>query len=137
MKSFLFILLICPRLLLAHCQVPCGIYGDENKFAELFQHVATIEKAVTELSQTEGAQHTRWVLNKESHAQKIQTELMDYFLTQRIKDSQSNYGDLLAHLHRVAVAAMKCKQSTEKAEVEKLNSALEEFQKAYLKSEDS
>lgn len=132
MKLYIGLLLcLIPRLLLAHCQVPCGIYGDDAKFAELLQHVETIEKAVSELAQTEGAQNTRWVINKESHAQRIQSELMDYFLTQRIKADQSNYPELLSGLHGVAVAAMKCKQSSEASAVVALKQALEQFQAEY------
>ncbi|MEM6853591.1 MAG: superoxide dismutase [Ni], partial [Planctomycetota bacterium] len=33
----------------AHCQVPCGIFGDELKFAELSQHIDTMEKAMVQI----------------------------------------------------------------------------------------
>jgi len=134
------VLLFClivflPRLLPAHCQVPCGIYGDGEKFTELEQHVETVAKAFAELgSELNPNQQVRWVLNKESHAHKIQTELMDYFLTQRIKDSQPNYTELLKSIHAVAVAAMKCKQSAEVSAVEELRVSLVEFKKLYQES---
>ena len=32
----------------AHCQVPCGIYGDDGRFDTLNEHVATVEKAMKE-----------------------------------------------------------------------------------------
>jgi len=132
MKYLLILFLLVPRLLLAHCQVPCGIYGDSEKFAELEQHVETIAKAMSELAEQPSAnQQVRWVINKESHAQKIQDEAMDYFLTQRIKETQEGYSELLAALHKMVVAAMKCKQSTEASAVEALRQALQDFKGLY------
>jgi nickel superoxide dismutase len=62
----------------AHCQVPCGIYNDPNVIAAMHTDWTTIDKAakqITELSKDPAAnahQLTRWVNNKESHAQNIQ-----------------------------------------------------------------
>ena len=35
-----------PRVLDAHCQVPCGIYDDPARIAELREDATTIEKAI-------------------------------------------------------------------------------------------
>jgi nickel superoxide dismutase len=40
----------------AHCEVPCGIYGDQRRFEEMLEDQATIAKAidgVIEISQQE------------------------------------------------------------------------------------
>jgi len=125
----------------AHCQVPCGIYGDELKFGELEQHVATIAKAGSqirelssedELSAQGHQQLVRWVNNKESHAQKIIDEAANYFLAQRIKEGQDHYEARLELLHKIIVGAMKCKQSSDAAPAEELSKILAEFKKVYF-----
>lgn len=128
----------------AHCQIPCGIYGDERVMAELEEHVATVEKAMNQvngLSKDPKAnvnQLTRWVMNKETHAQKIQQIALDYFLAQRVKLDEAgteSYGKKLALLHRIVVHAMKCKQTTDLDNVEALRKSLAEFKALYFKKE--
>jgi len=49
MKKYLLILiiaLIMPRMAMAHCQIPCGIYDDELRFEALEEDVATIKKSI-------------------------------------------------------------------------------------------
>ena len=62
----------------AHCQVPCGIYDDGARVAELREDARTIGKAIAmigELAGKEDAQSSnqlaRWVANKEQHAANI------------------------------------------------------------------
>jgi len=129
---------------LAHCQVPCGIYGDEAKFGELEQHAATVEKAmaqITELSKAAAKnqnQIIRWTINKESHAQKIQDEAAQYFLAQRVKlpaagADKKGYLAQLELLHQITVYAMKCKQTTDSANVAALKHSLAAYKAAYFK----
>ena len=75
----------------AHCQVPCGIYADDNVFTTLETDVATIKKAMSMLAdeKTSTNQATRWVNNKESHAQSIQDVVAKYFLAQRVKTDEA------------------------------------------------
>lgn len=122
----------------AHCQVPCGIYGDDGRFDTIEEHITTVEKAMKKIaSGTENAnQTTRWVLNKEKHAQDIQQIVLDYFLAQRIKPPQSAkdkgaYYRKLEHLHMLIVHAMKAKQTTDLAHVEALRKHLHEFGHLY------
>lgn len=106
----------------AHCQVPCGIFGDELKFGELEQHVETIAKAgaqITELSAKESLsandyqQIIRWTNTKESHAQKIIDEAANYFLAQRVKVGADHYAEKIELLHQIIVYSMKSKQGTD------------------------
>ena len=82
-----------------HCQVPCGIYTDQLRFEQMLEDTKTIAKSITsvetiaqamkngEHSPTNFNQMTRWINTKEDHASKIQKTIADYFLTQRIKES--------------------------------------------------
>lgn len=125
----------------AHCQVPCGIYGDELKFGELEQHVETIAKAAAqirelagqdELTAQEHQQLVRWVSNKESHAQKIIDEAANYFLAQRIKAGQDHYQDKLELLHHIIVYSMNSKQSSSADAPKILGEKLAAFKALYL-----
>jgi nickel superoxide dismutase len=126
----------------AHCQIPCGIYADDIVFGELFTDVTTIEKAMNQINALgkdpsgNPNQLVRWVNNKEQHAQNIQDVIAAYFLTQQIKldlkDSDpEKYASLLELAHQVTVLAMKCKQTTDLANAQKLHDALHAFQATY------
>ena len=126
---------------LAHCQIPCGIYGDQRVVSEMEEHITTIEKGmnqINELAKDPGAnanQLTRWVMNKETHAKEIQQIALDYFLAQRVKldeAGQESYNKKLALLHQVIVHAMKCKQTTDLAHVEDLKKSLADFKALYF-----
>ena len=124
--------------LFGHCQVPCGIYGDQNRFEQMLEDQSTIEKAskqITELSGKKDAQSmnqiARWVATKESHASAVQNTIADYFMAQRIKSSDSKYEDKLTKAHAVIVAAMKCKQSVDTKSSASLKQAILSFHKSY------
>jgi hypothetical protein len=131
----------------AHCQVPCGIYGDHLKFEKLNQHIDTIKKSmrlVEELSAEPGKnanQLIRWTINKDEHADLFAHEISWYFLQQRIKPDEARK-DRKAYLHKLElchnllVTAMKCKQTTDQDNAEKLRSLLKQFREAYFTEED-
>ena len=143
MKTIYLIIPALLSLLLAnvsfgHCQVPCGVYTDDLRFMQMLEDTTTIEKSsnlIIELSSKDDGQSqnqlARWVSTKESHASKIQKIIAEYFLTQRIKSSASNYEALLKGAHSVMVAAMKCKQSTEASAAKNLKESILAFQKIY------
>lgn len=104
----------------AHCQIPCGIYDDHARIQAMLEHAATIDKAISQISQLAGKsdaqsqnQLVRWVNSKEHHAQLIISTISDYFLTQRVKPTQKDYPERLARHHQVMLSAMKAKQGTE------------------------
>ena len=139
--TFVLASLFSTASLSAHCQVPCGIYGDEMKFGELEQHIETIAKAgksIREisakdtLSAQDQQQLIRWTNNKESHAQKIIDETANYFLAQRIKPGADHYTEKLEVLHHIIVFSMKSKQSVEAEPVETLAEKLAVFKELYL-----
>jgi len=133
----------------AHCEIPCGIYGDSMRVAMLYEDIATVEKSmqkIVELSADPGAnanQLARWIDNKEEHCDKIQGIVTQYFMTQRIKpapasdaEARKRYTAQLAALHGMLIEAMKAKQTTDPAHVEKLRALVEEFSGLYFSEEE-
>jgi nickel superoxide dismutase len=74
----------------------------------------------------------RWVSNKEKHANEIQHIVSQYFMTQRIKPDQKKYSEKLTVLHKILIDAMKCKQTTDLAQVEALRKHLKKFEALYF-----
>ena len=126
----------------AHCEIPCGIYGDELRFSMIEENIQTVEKSMKMIVELSGDsananQVARWVNNKESHADHIREIVTQYFLTQRIKlpppeiEAQEAYRNKLALLHQMLVYAMKCKQTTDTANADRLRELSQEFKQAY------
>ena len=122
----------------AHCQVPCGIYDDPARIANLREDATTIAKAIDNIGKLAGAhnanafnQATRWVSTKEDHASHIITVVSEYFLAQKVnpvtsgQEGYDGYLKSLADHHAVIVAAMKTKQAADPATVEALNRAID------------
>jgi len=133
---------------LAHCEIPCGIYGDRMRVEELREHFRTIEKSMKQIVELEKAepinfnQLVRWVNNKEAHADKVQEIVYQYFMNQRIKPaaksegkSYDKYVKEITLLHRMLVEAMKTKQTTDLSHVENLRNLLDEFDASYFGTE--
>ena len=116
----------------AHCQIPCGIYDDSMVFTQLEQHITTIEKSMQEISATDNMHDvTRWTVNKEEHAQKIQDIMAQYFLAQRLKPDVTNYLPQLMRIHQITIDAMKAKQTTDLKYVESLRMLVDSYEKLY------
>ncbi|TWT37950.1 Nickel-containing superoxide dismutase [Posidoniimonas corsicana] len=127
-----------PQIAAAHCQVPCGIYGDQRRFEEMLEDTETIAKAITQigdLAATHDAtghnQLVRWVTTKEAHASNIQSIIGEYFLAQRIKSDNPKYVEQLKAAHTVIVAAMKTKQAADPKTADDLKKAVEDLYRAY------
>ena len=122
----------------AHCEVPCGIYDDGARFAEMLEDQSTIAKAMAQIGDLADNpnpqsinQMARWVSTKEAHATNTQHIIAQYFMTQRIKADGDDYVAKLTKAHAVMVAAMKCKQTVDSSNAEALKNAITAFQKAY------
>ena len=105
-----FCLLATAAPLLAHCEIPCGIYGDEARFAAIAEDLTTIEKAMKQISALAGQsdaqsanQLARWVANKEEHANRIQHVVSQYFMTQRLKEVEEG-DEAMGRIYREAGA---------------------------------
>jgi len=128
-----------------HCQIPCGIYDDETRFTLLAEHISTIEKSTKEIIRLSAApekdynQIVRWVNNKDAHADEFSDIITYYFMAQRVKPVEKDstvvyqlYLHQIGLLHEMLVYAMKTKQTTEEANIEKLLSLLADFRTAYF-----
>jgi nickel superoxide dismutase len=129
----------------AHCQIPCGIYGDEIRFQMIEEDIRTVEKGMKEIValSREGDKNfnqiVRWVNNKDEHAGRIQEIVHQYFMTQRLrpvgnenKGEYRKYVEKLELLHQMLFYAMKAKQTTDLNYVKELKSALGRFRTAYF-----
>lgn len=131
-------ILIMANLAVAHCEIPCGIYGDEMRIQMILENITTIEKSMQQITSIEqekplnSNQLVRWIMNKEKHADDLQEIVSQYFLTQRIKPEAENYQALLSNLHEMLVVSMKCKQTTDLTNVSKLRALVTEFEKLYF-----
>lgn len=133
----------------AHCQIPCGIYGDKMRFDMWGEQITTIEKSMNQIMDLSKAetpnynQIVRWVNNKDKHADDIMEIALQYFLAQRIKpvadanDKAANekYAAQLQTVHQIIVHAMKAKQTTDLEHVERLRALVKKFYKLYFDEE--
>ena len=137
-------LALTPMLVWAHCEIPCGIYGDEARFAAMLEDVQTIEKSMNEINKlsVEGKvnynQIVRWVNNKQQHADHIREVVAQYFLAQRIKEPAAGdaaaskaYTEKLVVLHQIIRTAMKCKQTSDPVNAQTLHDFVHAFQALY------
>jgi nickel superoxide dismutase len=137
--------LLLVSLVLAHCQVPCGIYDDERRLDTMAEDIITVEKAIKQVKELSGEtppdynQIVRWIQVKEQHADDIAEIASWYFLQQRVKPVEKSdakayeeYMGKLTLLHELMVHSMKVKQSLDESNVVKLNKALKEFRLVYL-----
>ncbi len=133
-----FIFILCVQAY-AHCEIPCGIYDDEMRIKIINEHIVTVEKSMKQIIELEKKEHhnsnqlVRWIMNKEHHADKIQEIVSQYFMTQRIKLEMENYEKQLSLLHQMLIYSMKCKQTTDLANVTKLKSIVNDFDALYFK----
>jgi len=136
--TLLVIFLFPAANVFSHCEIPCGIYDDAARIKLIAEHITTIENSMKQISAIEKQkslnhnQLVRWISNKEKHADEIQTIVSQYFMTQRIKPDSKDYLGKLKLLHQMLIYAMKCKQTIDIENAEKLRVLLADFQKAYL-----
>lgn len=137
---------IAPQIAQAHCQIPCGIYGDATRFTIIEEHITTIEKSMNQINELSGSaensnQVVRWVMNKDQHADEIAEIITKYFLQQRIKpeEAETDHASWMAKVtacHHILVSSMKAKQTTDLEHVKALRKHLEDFRNAYFTEEE-
>jgi nickel superoxide dismutase len=117
--------------------MPCGIYDDARIFDELETHIATIEKSMKSIDTSENMHDvSRWTVNKENHAQKIQNIASEYFLAQRLKPDAKNYIPQLMRLHQIIIGAMHAKQTIDLKYIEELKMLVASYEKLYFAPHD-
>jgi nickel superoxide dismutase len=141
----LTVLSFAARPALSHCEIPCGIYDDQMRISLIEEHIATIEKSMKDIVELSKAspvdynQIVRWTMNKDTHADELQHIVSQYFLTQRVKPTTPQDGpkydayiEQVKLLHEMLIVAMKCKQTTDLQNVDKLRSLTSAFAAAYF-----
>jgi nickel superoxide dismutase len=131
--------------LYSHCQIPCGIYGDETRVTLMEEHIDTIEKSmktIVKLSAEENPdwnQLVRWVVNKDEHARKLSDIVTYYFMAQRVapppvESAQKDpaYLEKIALLHGILVEAMKAKQTVDLSHCAALREKIHAFENLYF-----
>lgn len=122
----------------AHCEIPCGIYDDALRVRMIREDIATIEKSMLQIIEINKHQShdpnqlVRWILNKENHATRLQETVTQYFMTQRIKPETPDYEKKLVLLHKMLLAAMRCKQTLDQSIITDLRKLVDEFETAYF-----
>jgi len=128
----------------AHCEIPCGIYDDPMRMKMVYEHIATIAKSIREIGRLEAEakpnanQLTRWIINKDNHADQLQEIVTQYFMTQRLKPvapgapGYEKYIGELTLLHALLVEAMKSKQAVDPATAQKMQELAAGFEKSYF-----
>ncbi len=141
---------LIPAIVDAHCEIPCGIYGDKTRFITLEEHIKTIEKSINKIKELSGKgdaqsidQIVRWVNNKEEHANKVQEIATQYFMAQRIKpkapSSKADHDRYLKQLtaaHGIIIHAMKCKQKVDQNDVLNLRISVKKLAENYFSKAD-
>ena len=133
----------------AHCEIPCGIYGDRMRIDMIAEDITTVEKSMKQIEELGSAddknwnQLVRWINNKELHANKIQEIVYQYFMNQRITpvtdpeaDGYDKYIREITLLHRMLVQAMKVKQSTDLEHITNLRKLLDAFSDSYFQGKE-
>ncbi len=144
---FVMMSVVSPRLL-AHCQIPCGIYDDQARFSSMLEDVRTIDKSMRQiksLGQMEAPnwnQLVRWIHNKEVHAEKLAETITYYFMPQRIKlpdavdeAGRHKYVKEITLLHEILLNSMKAKQTIDLKYCTRLLELIQQFRKSYLGEE--
>ncbi len=132
-------------LLYGHCEIPCGIYGDQMRFDMWEEQMTTVEKSMNEIIRLSKEatpnynQIVRWVENKDKHADDIREIATQYFLAQRVKPTDASdqkayaqYLKKLEVLHKMIVHAMQAKQTTDLDHVTQLRALAKEFHNLYF-----
>ena len=143
MNKYILIIIalsLSKSVILAHCQVPCGIYDDALRIIQIKEDFRTIDKSISKINNLSKFsdpltlnQINRWVLTKENHASNIQKIVSEYFLIQRIKvDNNEKYINQVTLLHKILIEAMKCKQTVSQDHVTNGIELIDEFCKYYF-----
>ncbi|MCP3967897.1 MAG: superoxide dismutase [Lentisphaerae bacterium] len=145
-RNIVLILLWLGVTVMAHCQLPCGIFNDDMRFKMIEEDIITVQKSIITIINLSRAQPidqnqvVRWVQNKDEHAQKIQNVAWYYFLAQRVppvkkedvgESEYKKYLTKLELLHEIIFYAMKTKQSLDLKNIHMLQHLLKNFEKIY------
>lgn len=105
--------------LIAHCQMPCGIYHDEMVFDQIDQYVETMVKGISVLEDNKFTTvqdrnvFVRWVMEKDSASDQIADVILVYFLQQKIKPDEADTAKKLLSAHKLLFLIVAIKQTVD------------------------
>lgn len=119
--------------LIAHCQMPCGIYHDDMVYDQIDQFVETVYKGITVLNESKFAtvreknEFVRWVVQKENCCDEAADLITTYFLQQKIKPGEADTNTRLICAHKLLFMLVAIKQNTDLEVVKQFNQEWEKF----------
>lgn len=129
----LLIKLLPTKPILAHCDIPCGIY-DPHEMQMAAHTVLRMTKMIQELKKEDTHQLARLTKVKEEHAERVKHEIRilwgDYFKEENSKDVP----DLHERVWKILKLASKTKQNVDEQAANDLISAVQEFAEIFWKS---
>jgi nickel superoxide dismutase len=123
--------------LMAHCQMPCGIYHDELVFNQIDQYIETMYKGITELNNSkfstpfERNNFIRWVKLKDSASDEIANLITEYFLQQKIKPAEADTPKRLISAHKMLFELTAIKQNVNIKMIEAFADEWENFKQMF------
>lgn len=123
--------------LMAHCQMPCGIYHDELVFNQIDQYIETMYKGITELNNSkfstpfERNNFMRWVKLKDSASDEIASLITEYFLQQKIKPAEADTPKRLISAHKMLFELTAIKQNVNIKMIEAFADEWENFKQMF------
>lgn len=139
MLKNLFVVVIfgwfCQAQLMAHCQMPCGIYHDEMVFDQIDQFVETSVKAISVMQDNpfstvqDRNAFVRWVIQKDKGADEIAQVITTYFLQQKIKPGEEDTTKRVLSAHQLLFYLVQIKQTVD---LKVLNDFYEEWERFKL-----
>lgn len=109
----------CPLQLMAHCQMPCGIYHDEMVFDQIDQFVETTVKAISVMQESafstvqDRNAFVRWVMQKDKNADETAHLITTYFLQQKIKPHEEDTTKRVLSAHLLLFYLVQIKQTVD------------------------
>lgn len=109
----------CPLQLMAHCQMPCGIYHDEMVFDQIDQFVETTVKAISVMQESafstvqDRNAFVRWVMQKDKNADETAHLITTYFLQQKIKPNEEDTTKRVLSAHLLLFYLVQIKQTVD------------------------
>ncbi len=129
--------MIAQAHLVAHCQMPCGIYHDNMVYDQIDQYAEAMYKAVSEISSNpanspkDRNQLVRWVLEKEKESDVATHMITSYFLQQRIKPGEEGTIPKVVSAQKLLYLIVKIKQNTDKQPVFEFMEEWENFKNMF------
>lgn len=117
--------------LVAHCQMPCGIYHDDMVYDQIDQYIETMTKAITVLTENkfstvqERNEFVRWVVEKEEASDEVARILTNFFLQQKIKPNEDDTTKRVISAHKLLFYLVAIKQTVD---LKYLNDFYEEWE---------